>query len=923
MRVSSLRNAVGITLAAMLIATASASGAAEGGGGGGSGGGSGGETTGSLYSDLVVALRAENGTPILQRYDVPAEDPADPATAETCVQPVSYERVPGVAPSTNPVDGHQIWVIPLQGEWLTTPPEGGLPAEIEACDPQPQYAMFVAETELERLNMTRTSDDVLERKVAAVATKLLAGTEIVLDPAGRILIDGVPIDAAPEQAAIYDGILKTGTISGLPTQMAGPPAVVGPVSSEGLNSQFDAWELSAAAIGAAAHKETPITVDTVLYYNRIVGFPADGLEFPPGWIVDFNRSLDPVTGAELTEGEQFVDLSGFRYNRSETFPGSVTWLDVDTMTWQVHRIFDKVRFTNIPGEPVGDRTLTGVQAFAQMADDVRAAILFLHEHEVVPGFFMDRVGTDTTDAQLSRITNPAVSWGELPVDAFQTEPFTVSPSLYNPWGGQLVEHGRLRITIDAPTPLAVEDVAASSAGQNVPFSADADGDLVGWWGPAEGFPVDTGYKVTTPFDVNVADDAPDGDYALKLELVSVDDPTAALAADDAVLALHDNVPTALWDGVVPRLVTQGTAVKLPVEVYAPTPDPTAALTFSIAGPGDDPSTETVVEALKAGDISIYGEAPTGGGATDMVRMPLTLVDGRLVGQWPVALAAGFTQVQWYMTAAEGALEGGYHVEVGLLGHAGIIEAELIVTAPEEHGQKPPGKGDEPPAVVIETEGTLGASATFLLLTEVAEEDVSFECQLTVDSVAGPWTDCTTADGGRAAYQNLRPAKYTFAARATDRQGNTSPTAQVRWTVSADTTPQGTPSPTGTPDTAATPDTTSQPAQSPSASPPAPTVTARVRTHVQGTLYRRYLNRDRVQFYGSVLPRHDGAEVLLQRRTTAGYRTVSRITLRRATQRRSEYRRTFRHAKAGRYRIVVPGDEDHLTTTIGTVRVRAR
>ena len=105
--------------------------------------------------------------------------------------------------------------------------------------------------------------------------------------------------------------------------------------------------------------------------------------------------------------------------------------------------------------------------------------------------------------------------------------------------------------------------------------------------------------------------------------------------------------------------------------------------------------------------------------------------------------------------------------------------------------------------------------------------------------------------------------------------------------------------------------------------PTPAATTRARKHVRLTLYRRYLSGHRVRFYGSVLPRHDGAKILLQRRAPKGYRTVARITLRPATKHRSQYRRTFRHAKAGLYRVVMPGDEEHLATTIGTVRVRAR
>jgi len=166
------RNAmVAAVLTGLLVVPAPALAAGPGGGGGGGGGG--GEptdTTGSLYSDLVVALRAENGTPVLKKYVVPGEA-EDPPTTEFCVQPVSYEKVPGVTAQLNPLDGRDVWVLPLQGEWLTIPPDPLPVAEIEACDPQPQYAMFVSEAELERLNLARTSEAVIADKLAGVETK--------------------------------------------------------------------------------------------------------------------------------------------------------------------------------------------------------------------------------------------------------------------------------------------------------------------------------------------------------------------------------------------------------------------------------------------------------------------------------------------------------------------------------------------------------------------------------------------------------------------------------------------------------------------------------------------------------------------------------------------------------------------------------
>ena len=195
-------------------------GGGSGGGTGGGGGGGGGQpedTTGSVYADLTLVLRAPDGSPTLEKYDVPADEDSE-ATTAYCVQPVSYEAVSGITPTTNPVDGRQVWVLPLQGEWLTDPPDPLPVAEIEPCDPWPQYAMFVSEVELERLNLARTDERVLDQKLADVATKLFLGSTVSLDPTGRIRIDDKTIDASPENQAIYQSLMLTGTIPGLATR---------------------------------------------------------------------------------------------------------------------------------------------------------------------------------------------------------------------------------------------------------------------------------------------------------------------------------------------------------------------------------------------------------------------------------------------------------------------------------------------------------------------------------------------------------------------------------------------------------------------------------------------------------------------------------------------------------------------------------
>ena len=165
----------------------------------------------------------------------------------------------------------------------------------------------------------------------------------------------------------------------------------------------------------------------------------------------FNRSVDPSTGAQMATGEQFVDYSGFTYNRSETFKGSVTWLDVPTLTWKVSKITDVVPFTNLSSvrRRSAPSTLTGITAFAQLADDVRAMCNFIPDNTFLPGFYMDVPGVDTYDAQLKAIHDPAVDLGTLPANVFQTYPFQMTASLLNPWGGDPIDTAQLRITIDA------------------------------------------------------------------------------------------------------------------------------------------------------------------------------------------------------------------------------------------------------------------------------------------------------------------------------------------------------------------------------------------------------------------------------------------------------------------------------------------
>ena len=653
------------------------------------------------------------------------------------MQPISYEAIPGVGSTTNPVDGRTVWVVPLQGALIV---DNTVPAGFTgACDAQPQYGMFISEVELERLNLVRTAEAVITTKLSDVQMKLRFADDIALESTGRIAYDESVIDASPENAAMYQSLMKTGTIPGLPSTQAGPPAVVGPVAADAQsNSQFDAWELAAMTIGAAASKSTPLTLDAVEYYNRIAGFPptADYTSSWPGGPT-FVTSADPdTTGDDIAPTERFVDYSGFTYNRSETFKGSYTWLDVATLTWKVDKIIGAVPFTNLSSyDEIGTNTLTGVTAFAQLADDVRALCNFIPDNTYLPGFFMDVPGTDTTADQLKAIHDPAVDLGTLPENVFQTLPFDMTASLLNPFGGDTIATAQLRLKIDAATAFAAGDVTAvSTTDGEVPFTVDANGDLVGKWGPDAGFPVWPGYNVSTTFAVTVADGAPLGAYAVTLELIDVTAPATVLADESGTIMVNDNATTVLWGAALPKYTTQGSAMTVPLSVYAPQAG-TGELTLTVAGPAEDPQT-TESEELALGDLKVYGST-----GTDMVAMPLTLdlATGQIVGTWNATLTAGYTPVTWYATVAEGAPVGSYAFGVALTGGNTLDPISVVVFAPETHGEQPPDSGEDTiaPVLTVTPETVSGSTVTFTLTA--SESPVDLTCMLHARTVPpGPW-----------------------------------------------------------------------------------------------------------------------------------------------------------------------------------------
>ena len=74
---------------------------------------------------------------------------------------------------------------------------------------------------------------------------------------------------------------------------------------------------------------------------------------------------------------------------------------------------------------------------------------------------------------------------------------------------------------------------------------------------------------------------------------------------------------------------------------------------------------------------------------------------------------------------------------------------------------------------------------------------------------------------------------------------------------------------------------------------------------------------RVRFYGTAAPQHDGRTVRIQRQTTTGsWKTIARTALRDSGAERSKFSRSMRVRRDGVYRARVYRDADHATGTSG-------
>jgi hypothetical protein len=281
------------------------------------GGGSGGSDSkkGVDYGDIWVILRNDLGQPILD-----ANGNIQPCLDPACTQ-----------------------VIQLTAD-------GELP---------PEYVDKVIEVEFGRLNIARSPDRVLTHSLEEALSKLdggVFGTTVTLDPAGRLVIDGVTIDSPLENLALYAALLSTPAVNGVVTLSL-------TVTNEGGGTTTYSFsvpesvrlDLAASAFAAASDKTGSLTVDSLVGISTFM---------------EVNDELSGLVGT-------------YTYDRTSTYQDVQVWIMVEVspgvLIPKLVNILDVVQFNTVP---TIDGDNNGIDRFTQAADDALQVLEFVHDNAI-------------------------------------------------------------------------------------------------------------------------------------------------------------------------------------------------------------------------------------------------------------------------------------------------------------------------------------------------------------------------------------------------------------------------------------------------------------------------------------------------------------------------------------------------------------
>ena len=359
---SSILIRIGLAVAAMVVVGAAY--AAPGGSNRGQGSKDGGAEPPDL-GDLVVLYRDAAGIPIL--------------TADFCRQPLA---APGVT-VTNTLDGTLACTPSSPTESCT------IPVDPATCAVVPGYETYTQEVDFGRTSVVRSPVSVLESQMDDVVVNLSTADCTSLDPAGRLvtstvtddLVSSGAIDSPLQNLAIYRQLMLTGYLG----------ADSAPINLPDSASPQNVLNTAARSLGAAMDKTGKVSVDTVVYLNRILGLTDEAVKtYLPKACIEVKEE---VQGVVQMVRKCFLNFDAFGYNRTANFSSLPlpAYIPADSPTdgwFEYLGVLSETPTFAISQGPIlsgvpqlaADSSLTAsnIGGFAQAADDSRAVIDFMH-----------------------------------------------------------------------------------------------------------------------------------------------------------------------------------------------------------------------------------------------------------------------------------------------------------------------------------------------------------------------------------------------------------------------------------------------------------------------------------------------------------------------------------------------------------------
>lgn len=330
-------------------------GAGKGGGGGSGNGGGGGKPDGAgskkgdLFGDQYVLLRdvdpsdgGGNGEPVL-------DENGNPILIGTHDLPIYF-------------------VANIDGDYE-------IPAD--------QLA-FTQTVELERANVARAPEKVMDKSLSEALGKITSAATVTVDAAGRLVCDGTTIDSPLENLALYKYLMTAGGQSSWPAVTEHWPESLQALLGQDRTSPD--WD-PASLLGAAFSKDSSVTLDAVLYENTVLGVNEATTLNGQLQVDYFEFSKGNQESYSYDRQARYGDVWLQWYEDTDDDPGNLELVQMSLL----EAVFDNTDWADIYWTRSEDGTAfqsseaeqSGVNDFAQAADDARAVIYFMHESGAV------------------------------------------------------------------------------------------------------------------------------------------------------------------------------------------------------------------------------------------------------------------------------------------------------------------------------------------------------------------------------------------------------------------------------------------------------------------------------------------------------------------------------------------------------------